>query len=142
MGISDKLFRALPDDRYAHDLDTPARIFREIGLLYENELDDIQVLALRVSENYRKDKDSYSAKRDAYHQVLSDRLDHYLEQGLDESRASVLNRVVWCSLVTTGGLTYEVCDFIVELATALGTSEEDLDKLFSKYVPNYCQVTE
>ncbi len=137
MTIDAKLDSALLGKGLADDIDTPAKIFWELGLIYSDELDETQLMALNIAKIYQEDKESNRSKRDAYKLVLSDRMDRYLREGVDDTRKGILNRIVWCSLVITGELTYEVCEFIEELAMQLGADEETLDTIFAKHIIGY-----
>jgi len=126
----------LADEKYSSDIEKAGQIWTDLATLLVGELDQPQRQALDFAKAFWAGNIDEESR--LFHlQRLCDRMDKFLQDGANDTRPAVINRIVASSLMTTTGLSQELGEFIVELAGKVGVDQFKLDKIFLERIPEY-----
>jgi len=127
---------SLHSDAYSKDVRRAADIGIELCELVRSELDPTQVTALRVAKRFWEGNASEQERvRNA--ETIAERLDRYQKSVTVSARGNILDRLVFCALNTSTGLSVLAGEYLAELAEALKLPAKDVGNAFSQHVPNF-----
>jgi len=123
-------------DPYSSNTEMAGLFLVDVASLFLNDLDQAQKIALEIAKAYW-DKKATDEERLAQLQILCDRMDAFMHKGLNYSRPAIINRIVASSLMTTTGMSYDLCDFIADLTDKVGVPEKLMNDIFCKHIPEF-----